>query len=104
MAHCGGQTKADLKRFAFQRYRDACVDFEQALHSGSAELASLAYSLHHKVAPKKIIKMIKKYIIKMVKKNKVAQAKLKLGKYQDARDNLEQALEKLAMVNRKEMA
>ena len=46
----------------------------------------------------------KKKIIKMIKKNKVAQAKLKLGKYQDARDNLEQALEKLAMVNRKEVA
>ena len=96
MAHCGSQIKAVLKRFAFQRYRDACVDFEQALDSGSAGLASSAYSLHHKVAQKKIIKMIKK--------NKVAQAKLKLGKYQDARDNLEQALEKLAMVNRKEMA
>ena len=40
----------------------------------------------------------------MIKKNKVAQAKLKLGKYQEARDNLEQALEKLAMVNRKEVA
>ena len=38
------------------------------------------------------------------KKNQVAKAKLKLGKYQDARDNLEQALEKLAKVNRKEVA
>ena len=49
-------------------------------------------------------KVAQKKIIKMIKKNKVAQAKLKLGKYQDARDNLEQALEKLAMVNRKEVA
>ena len=62
----------------------------------------------YKVAQKKKIQMIKKtrWPKKNDKndKNQVAQAKLKLGKYQDARDNLEQALKKLAMVNRKEVA